>query len=132
MKTISKIEKPSQRDIYYHRALLQGAIYLDVVQRFAELAEQSGFTKKQLAEAVGKDAAQINRLFAEPGNWTLATISDLLLGMGCKLDHRVSSIHSLPKTKIEVKTILHDVVFNQIDETSEIIETSQNYRACQA
>jgi len=99
MKNTFEIEKPTLRDIFYHRARLQANIHLDVLERFAEIKKETGFTKKKLAEFIGKDAAQINRLFAEPGNWTLATISDLLIGMGAQLEHSVVSIQPQATSK---------------------------------
>ena len=116
MKNTFKIEKPTPRDVFYHRAKLQANIYHDVLQRFAELAKANGFTKKQLADAIGKDAAQITRLFAEPGNWTLATVSDLLIGMEAQLDHRVAPVrqqfasHFMLATTQQPETISADEV----------------------
>jgi hypothetical protein len=113
MNNTLEIEKPTLRDVFYHRARLQNNIYHDVLERFAEMAEESGFTKKQLAVASGKDAAQITRLFAEPGNWTLATVSDLLLAMGAQLDHSVVLIRPQESNHIEIATEQPPVIFTE-------------------
>ena len=92
MPNTSKIEMLSERDIFYYRRRLQNNVYNDVLVRFVELAKKEGLTKRRIAQALGKDEGQLSRLFSEPANWTLATISDLLLAMHAELSHEVVSI----------------------------------------
>ena len=92
MKAILKIKTPSDRDIFYYRRRLQNNVYYDVIERFVELAEKRGLMKRDIARALGKDEGQISRNFAKPGNWTLSSISDLLLAMGAELSLEVVPI----------------------------------------
>lgn len=118
MKNISKAEKLSMRDVYYYRSRLQNNIYHDILERFVELAENEGLTKKQIASAIGKDEGQICRLFSKPGNWTLSTISDLLLSMGAELSHEVVQINEQVESRIGT-TSSHNVVHFERLETPE-------------
>ena len=92
MKAILKLKTPSDRDIFYYRRRLQNNVYYDVIERFVELAEKRGLMKRDIARALGKDEGQISRYFAKPGNWTLSSISDLLLAMGAELSLEVVPI----------------------------------------
>jgi hypothetical protein len=58
-------------------------LYAFVVKKFRE-KERLGFTKAQLARRIGYDSARINKLLAAPGNWTLDTVSDLLVGIAAE------------------------------------------------
>ncbi|MEJ1965144.1 MAG: helix-turn-helix transcriptional regulator [Gammaproteobacteria bacterium] len=77
---------PSERDIFYFRTRCRNRFYQAVVAYFALQAQEKGLTQAELAKLLGKDAAQINRWLSGPGNWTLDTISDLLLAMNAELD----------------------------------------------
>ena len=94
MRDISEINALSKKDIFYYRKRLQNNIYHDVIERFYELAQKEGLSKRRIAELLDKDAGQINRLFKKPGNWTLETISDLLIAMRAELTHGVIPIES--------------------------------------
>lgn len=71
---------PEETRIFF-RERLRRRLHELVLQEFAEL-EAKGFTRAQLARRIGKTPAQITRYLGGPGNWTIATVSDLLLGMG--------------------------------------------------
>jgi hypothetical protein len=47
--------------------------------------EQKHLTKAKLARRIGRKPEAVNRLLANPGNWTLDTVSDLLLAIGAEL-----------------------------------------------
>jgi len=66
---------------FYFRERFRRRLHQLVLREFARL-EAQGFTRKQLAARTGKTAAQISRYLSGPGNWTIATVSDLLIGMG--------------------------------------------------
>ena len=67
----------SQGKLAYFRARLKNRIHDAVLSQFAA----SGITKAQLARRLDKKPEQITRWLSSPGNWTLDTWSDLLLGM---------------------------------------------------
>lgn len=65
----------------YFRERLRRRLHDLVLNEFAKL-EAEGFTRAQLGRRVGKTPAQITRYLGGPGDWTLDTVSDLLLAMG--------------------------------------------------
>jgi hypothetical protein len=65
----------------YFRARLQDRIYDLIVREFLRKENAGVMTRGDLAERIDKDPAQITRYLASPGNWTLDTTSDLLLGV---------------------------------------------------
>lgn len=86
---LSEIEKGkpiSLRTRAYYRRRLQNKIHRLVRQAFKQQETETGLTQKTLAARIDSDKAQVNRWLGIPGNWTLNTISDLLLGMAVDLD----------------------------------------------
>lgn len=69
----------------YFRARLKNKLHALVVQEFVELEKRGEITRADLAKRMNKRAEQVTRLLGAPGNWTLDTVSDLLLAMGCEL-----------------------------------------------
>lgn len=82
----------SMDDLYYYRQRHRNRVFSAVVSLFSKLVETKGLTKRELALRLGKEPAQITRWFSGPSNWTLDTVSDLLLAMGGELDHKTSPI----------------------------------------
>lgn len=85
MENTLGVERLSDKEIYYFRQRNKNRIYQAIVAYFADRAEIVGLTKSEVARKLGKDPAQITRWFSGPGNWTLDTISDLLLAMESEL-----------------------------------------------
>ena len=83
-------DRISDDDIYYFRERNRNRIHSAVISAFAKLVESRKLTKRELAVRLGKEPSQVTRWLSGPGNWTLDTVSDLLLAMGAELDHRVS------------------------------------------
>ena len=52
-----------------------------VLRRFHEAVEKEKLTKAKLARRLGLEPARITRLLGSPGNWTLDTVSELLVGI---------------------------------------------------
>lgn len=90
------------KDVYYFRQRQKNKVFQSVIAYFAKLAEHEGLTKKDLAERLQKDPAQITRWFSGPSNWTLDTISDLLLAMDAEMQY---SITPFSKAKQDVTVI---------------------------
>ena len=64
----------------FFQARLRNRLFDLVLKRFLE-HQNSGLTKAELARRIGKSPEQITRLLGAPGNWTLDTASDLLIGI---------------------------------------------------
>jgi transcriptional regulator with XRE-family HTH domain len=80
----------------YFRERTRNNIYSYIIGKFLE-REKIGFTQAKLARRVGIDPARINRMLGAPGNWTIDTISDLLLGIGAEeLEPNSSSLLNRP------------------------------------
>lgn len=93
MVTTSKSRRLTDREIYYYRQRQKNRIFQSVVAFFAAQAERHGLTKSAIADALGKDRAQVTRWFAGPGNCELDTLSDFLLAMGAEMDHNIVSLN---------------------------------------
>ena len=68
----------------YFQARLKNRLHELVLVEFMKL-EKQGFTKADMARRIHKKPEQITRLLGAPGNWTLDTVSDLLLAMRLEL-----------------------------------------------
>lgn len=71
-------------DKAYFRAQTKRHVHGVVLEKFSEYATDDRRARARLAERLGVDRSQITRWLSSPGNWTLDTLSDLLLAMGCK------------------------------------------------
>ena len=67
----------------YFRARLQSRLHQIVLDEWLR-QEDRGLSQAELARRVGRKPEVVNRLLGSPGNWTLNTVSDLLLGMGAE------------------------------------------------
>ena len=71
-----------EEKLAYFRSRLKNRLHAMVLFQFVSLERDRNFTKAELARRLGKKPEQITRWLGAPGNWTIDTISDLLLGMG--------------------------------------------------
>lgn len=55
----------------------KNSYYSYVIDKFRD----ANITKADLARRIGKEPARVNRLLANPGNWTIETIAELLAGI---------------------------------------------------
>lgn len=96
----------SLKTLGYLRAQFKNRLHQLVIAEF-EKKEEGGFTKAELARRIHKKPEQITRLLGAPGNWTLDTVSDLLLGMGGRLSYSFepfnqnSPLNFLPRATAE-------------------------------
>jgi hypothetical protein len=65
----------------YFQERTRNNLYDYVVTRFLQQEKERGLTRAKLARRIGKSPEIITRLLGAPGNWTIDTISDLLLGI---------------------------------------------------
>ena len=87
----------SKRDVAYYRRRQQNRVFASIAALFAEEAEKGNITKKDLAEILGRDPAQVTRWLSEPRNFELDTISDILLAMGAEMDWSAVRFADRPK-----------------------------------
>ena len=102
MKSTSS-KKISSKDIFFFRQRLKNKIFQSVLSHFAGLAKEKNLAKKDIANLLDKDPSQITRWFSGPNNWTLDTISDLLLAMEAELKHEIVSLHENRQQKTYIK-----------------------------
>ena len=81
LSEISEGAPEPREKLAYFQARLQARLYDFVMSRFEDVAEQDGLTRAELARRIGRKPEIITRLFSSPGNWRLATVSDLLIGI---------------------------------------------------
>jgi hypothetical protein len=98
MENTSKQDKAlSRRDLAYYRRRQQNRVFAKLAAFFANEAEHGRITRKEIAEKLSKDPAQITRWLSTPSNLTLDTISDLLLAMNAEVDHQIVRFADRPK-----------------------------------
>jgi hypothetical protein len=66
----------------FYRARLRRVLHELVFREFRRREQAGQLNKAILARRLGKRPEQVTRWLGTPGNWTLDTVSDLLLGMG--------------------------------------------------
>lgn len=74
----------SKKQVGYYRFRLRNKIHQLVIEQYLKL-EAGGLTKAEIARRIKKRPEQVTRLLGAPGNWTIDTVSDLLLAMGSEL-----------------------------------------------
>lgn len=94
--TSSKLTPRKKRDVAYYRQRQRNRVFTEIVSFLADEMQKRGITKKDLAVALGKDPAQITRLFSAPSNFELDTLSDILLALDAEMDHRIVRFKDRP------------------------------------
>ncbi|MDP1547854.1 MAG: helix-turn-helix transcriptional regulator [Anaerolineales bacterium] len=89
MENTLKLSPVKRRDRAYYRQRQKNRVFTELVQFVADEAERRGITKRELAEVVERDPAQITRWLSAPSNFELDTLSDILLALGAEMDHRI-------------------------------------------
>lgn len=92
----------------YFRERQRNRLYDFIVGKFMEKEEKKLLSRAQLARRIGKTPDIISRLLSNPGNWTLDTLSDLMLGIyGTGLDYHPASLSDSPRNYTQLDR-LHD------------------------
>ena len=65
----------------YFRERFRDHLYELVMEEFLKRDMETGLTRADVARRIGRRPEQITRWFGAPGNWTLETVSDLLLAI---------------------------------------------------
>jgi transcriptional regulator with XRE-family HTH domain len=90
MESTSKLPPISERDLFYYRQRSRNRLFESLSAFFAEEMELRGITKRDIAECLRRDPAQITRWLSAPSNMTNDTISDMLLCLGAEMDHSIA------------------------------------------
>jgi hypothetical protein len=87
---------PSWKRAYFQERL-RNRLYSLILSEFVYKRESENLSQRTLAHRIGKGPDQINRWLSSPGNWTLDTVSDLLLGIcGAELNPSINIIADQP------------------------------------
>lgn len=78
--TSSAVDRSARRRYYFQRRF-QNRVFAKLASFFVAEAKRAGVTKKDIAERLNKDPAQVTRWLSSPTNLTLDTISDLLFAL---------------------------------------------------
>jgi len=65
----------------YFRTQLRYDLHEVVVREFLHQQDKGELTQADLARRIHRKPSQVSKLLGAPGNWTINTVSDLLLGM---------------------------------------------------
>jgi transcriptional regulator with XRE-family HTH domain len=68
----------------YLRARTRNRLYGYIIRKLIEARKETGLTNAELARRIGYDQGRLSRLLAAPGNWTISTVSDLLVGIAAE------------------------------------------------
>lgn len=78
----------------YFRGRLSNRIHELVLSEFAAQERDGKTSKAELSRRISRKPEQITRWLGSPGNWTLETLSDLLLGMNFEPEISFRSLKS--------------------------------------
>src|SRR3546814_18254934 len=81
----------------YFNAHAQSKAHATVLDLFSRLADEEGLTRAFLARRLGKKPEQITRWLGAPGNWTLETLTNLLLAMGHAPNFEARPLKDIPR-----------------------------------
>lgn len=88
-------------ELAYFRERTRNRLYNFVVSKFLEREAADNLTKADLARRINQRPERVNRLLGAPENWTIDTISDLLVGIAAEeLDPASSSLNCAHSTKM--------------------------------
>jgi hypothetical protein len=81
LSEIAKGEAIPIGKLAYFRERFRDRLYELVVSEFLKKERSRELTRADLARRIGRKPEQITRWLGAPGNWTLETVSDLLLAI---------------------------------------------------
>lgn len=105
MENTLEAKQIPERDLQYYRQRLKNKVHSDIAGLFNDEAERRGLTKKDIAERLSKDPAQITRWLTIPTNLTLDTLSDLFLAMEADLETR-----AVPFDHVAPSNVMHPLI----------------------
>jgi hypothetical protein len=110
----------------YFRARLQSRVHQLVLAEYLR-QEDRGLRQIDLARRISRKPEIINRLLGAPGNWTINTVSDLLLGMGVEPTISVQSLEDQIADRAEKWGDSDEIVSSEaLHEEAPVANTSFN------
>ena len=76
----------------YFRERLRNRLYEFVAKEFLERQEREGLTRADVARRIRRRPEQVTRWLGAPGNWTLDTLSDLMVAMALEPEFSAASL----------------------------------------
>lgn len=76
----------------YFRERLRNRLYEFVAREFLERQEREGLTRADVARRIRRRPEQVTRWLGAPGNWTLDTLSDLMLALALEPEFSAASL----------------------------------------
>jgi hypothetical protein len=93
LSEISSGSPVPQEKLAFFQERTRNRIYNYVLKKFLEKECSGQLTRAELARRIGRKPEIITRLLGAPGNWTIGTISDLLIGIAAEeLEPRSTSL----------------------------------------
>jgi transcriptional regulator with XRE-family HTH domain len=78
----------------------QERVILEATERICEAMEEQGFTRKELADALGTSKSFISQLLDGSRNMTLRTLSDVFLALGLAVHVDAGSIEATIRSSV--------------------------------
>jgi hypothetical protein len=93
----------------YFQERTRNRLYAYVLKKFIDQERSGRLSRAELARRIGRKPEVITRLLGAPGNWTIGTISDLLIGIAAEeLEPSSSSLLNRPLRNYRGAGWLHD------------------------
>lgn len=105
----------------YFQARTRNNVYDFIISKFLEKERAGEMTRADLARKIRKSPVMISKLLGAPGNWTIETISDLLLGIAAEeLTPQSESVLGRKARNVQAKNLLEEEgrVLIRFDDTS--------------
>lgn len=102
LQEIKEAERLSIGMLAYFRARLRNRIYDLVMREFLVRETSARLTKADVARRMRSTPDRVSKLFRSPGNWTLKTVSDLLIAMGAEPEIGISLVGGQPPRNISL------------------------------
>ncbi len=113
----------------YFQARLKNRLHNFIISKFIEMEKTHGLTKADLARRIGRKPEVITRLLGAPGNWTLDTVSDLLLGIASEeLELSSSPIVSKTYSATHVPNWAYEAAKHAEEKISQSVDRSKLIR----
>lgn len=90
-------EKIPLGKLAYFRERLRNRLYDLVINEFLKQEKTKNLTRADVARRIGRRREQVTRWFGAPGNWTIDTVSDLMLAMGTEPNFSIGSLREEEK-----------------------------------